>query len=93
MRPHLLITTAAAAIAVVATPASADTLRARLRELVPDARVAVAHGKMNEHQLEAVIDSFWRKETDVLVCTTIVETGLDVSGVKVIGKLDRQSVV
>ncbi|MFD1717157.1 transcription-repair coupling factor [Georgenia deserti] len=52
---------------------------ARLAELVPEARVAVAHGKMNEHQLEKVIQDFWNKEFDVLVCTTIVETGLDIS--------------
>ncbi|MFV0426757.1 MAG: transcription-repair coupling factor [Beutenbergiaceae bacterium] len=58
---------------------SIDRTAARLRELVPDARVAVAHGKMNEHQLEQVIVDFWEKRFDVLVCTTIVETGLDIS--------------
>jgi len=64
---------------------------ARLAELVPEARVATAHGQMNEHQLEAVIDSFWRKETDVLVCTTIVETGLDVSNANtlIVDRADR----
>lgn len=51
----------------------------RLRELVPEARVGVAHGKMNEHQLDQVIRAFWEKELDVLVCTTIIETGLDIS--------------
>ncbi|WP_058233842.1 transcription-repair coupling factor [Devriesea agamarum] len=51
----------------------------RLRDLVPDARVEVAHGKMNEHQLERVIVDFWEKRFDVLVCTTIVETGLDIA--------------
>ncbi|MFB9954716.1 transcription-repair coupling factor [Cellulomonas denverensis] len=51
----------------------------RLSELVPEARIAVAHGKMNEHQLEQVIADFWEKRFDVLVCTTIVETGLDIS--------------
>ncbi|MFC8192425.1 transcription-repair coupling factor [Cellulomonas sp. NPDC057328] len=51
----------------------------RLSELVPEARVAVAHGKMGEHQLERVIMDFWEKKFDVLVCTTIVETGLDIS--------------
>ncbi|MHB1064331.1 MAG: transcription-repair coupling factor, partial [Georgenia sp.] len=50
-----------------------------LAELVPEARVAVAHGKMGEHQLEKVIQKFWDKEFDVLVCTTIIETGLDIS--------------
>ncbi len=52
---------------------------ARLRRLVPEARVAVAHGQMGEHQLEQVMVDFWEKKADVLVCTTIVESGLDVS--------------
>ncbi len=51
----------------------------RLRELVPQARIAVAHGQMAEHVLEQVIVDFWEKRADVLVCTTIVETGLDIS--------------
>lgn len=52
---------------------------ARIRELVPEARVATAHGQMAEHQLEEVMLDFWEKKFDVLVCTTIVESGLDVS--------------
>ena len=56
-----------------------ERVSARLAELVPEARVGVAHGKMSEHQLELVIQAFWDKEIDVLVCTTIVETGLDIS--------------
>jgi transcription-repair coupling factor (superfamily II helicase) len=56
-----------------------DRVAAHLRDLVPDARVAVAHGKMNEHQLERVIVDFWERDFDVLVCTTIVETGLDIA--------------
>lgn len=51
----------------------------RIRELVPEARVATAHGKMGEHRLEQVVVDFWEKKFDVLVCTTIVETGLDIS--------------
>jgi transcription-repair coupling factor (superfamily II helicase) len=51
---------------------------ARLAELVPEARIAIAHGKMNEHQLERVIVDFWERRFDVLVSTTIVETGLDI---------------
>ncbi|WP_447924714.1 transcription-repair coupling factor [Georgenia muralis] len=58
---------------------SINKVAAHLGELVPEARVAVAHGKMNEHQLEKVIQDFWNKEYDVLVTTTIVETGLDIS--------------
>jgi transcription-repair coupling factor (superfamily II helicase) len=50
---------------------------ADVRELVPDARVAVAHGQMDEGQLERVVTEFWEREHDVLVCTTIVESGLD----------------
>ncbi|NUR06884.1 MAG: transcription-repair coupling factor [Nocardioidaceae bacterium] len=51
----------------------------RIRELVPEARVATAHGQMGEHRLEEVMVDFWEKKADVLVCTTIVESGLDVS--------------
>ena len=58
---------------------SMDKTAAHIRELVPEARVAVAHGKMGEHQLEEVMVAFWEKRFDVLVCTTIVESGLDVS--------------
>ncbi|MBM7785670.1 transcription-repair coupling factor [Tenggerimyces flavus] len=52
---------------------------ARIRQLVPEARVAVGHGQMSEHQLEQVMVDFWEKRADVLVCTTIVEAGLDIS--------------
>ncbi len=48
---------------------------ARLRELVPDARYAVAHGQMSEGQLEQVMLDFWNREADVLVATTIIESG------------------
>jgi transcription-repair coupling factor (superfamily II helicase) len=58
---------------------SIEKAAAHLRELVPEARVGVAHGQMGEHQLEQVMLAFWEKEFDVLVCTTIVESGLDVS--------------
>ncbi|GAA5123969.1 transcription-repair coupling factor [Haloechinothrix salitolerans] len=51
----------------------------RIRELVPEARVATAHGQMNEDKLEKIIQGFWEHEYDVLVCTTIVETGLDIA--------------
>src|SRR5450830_903077 len=56
-----------------------DRAAARLHELVPEARIVVAHGKMNEHELEQVIVDYWEKRSDVLVCTTIIETGLDIS--------------
>ena len=58
---------------------SIDRAATKIRELVPEARVAVAHGQMGEHQLEQVMLDFWEKRFDVLVCTTIVESGIDVS--------------
>ena len=57
---------------------SIDRVARRIGELVPDARIAVAHGQMNEHTLEQVILDFWDKQIDVLVCTTIVESGIDI---------------
>ncbi|WP_040160017.1 transcription-repair coupling factor [Mobilicoccus massiliensis] len=56
-----------------------EKVAARLRELVPEARVATAHGQMGEARLEQVVVDFWEKRFDVLVCTTIIETGLDIS--------------
>ncbi|WP_293775259.1 transcription-repair coupling factor [uncultured Corynebacterium sp.] len=50
-----------------------------LRDLVPEARIVVAHGQMNEDVLERTVQGFWDREFDVLVCTTIVETGLDIA--------------
>ncbi len=56
-----------------------DRATRRIRELVPEARVAIAHGQMNEDLLERTVSGFWHNEFDVLVCTTIVENGLDIS--------------
>jgi len=53
----------------------------RLQQLIPEARIAVAHGQMNEDELEEVMFGFYEHEYDVLVCTTIIETGLDISNV------------
>ena len=50
---------------------------ARLRNLVPDARFVVAHGQQSEGQLEQVMLDFWNREYDVMVATTIIESGLD----------------
>jgi transcription-repair coupling factor (superfamily II helicase) len=50
----------------------------KLAELVPEARIAVAHGQMGEAALEQIMLGFWEKEYDVLVATTIVESGLDI---------------
>ncbi|MEU2034877.1 transcription-repair coupling factor [Nocardia amamiensis] len=58
---------------------SIDKAAKRIRDLVPEARVVVAHGQMNEDALESTVQGFWQREYDVLVCTTIIETGLDIS--------------
>jgi transcription-repair coupling factor (superfamily II helicase) len=58
---------------------SIDETAEQIRALIPKARVAVAHGQMAEKQLESVMLDFLRGNTDVLVCTTIVEAGLDIS--------------
>ena len=58
---------------------SIDRAARHVRDLVPEARVAVAHGQMNEDVLERTVNGFWHNEFDVLVCTTIVENGLDIS--------------
>ncbi|GDX21965.1 transcription-repair-coupling factor [Actinomycetes bacterium] len=57
---------------------SIDRTASRLQELVPEARIRVAHGQMSEGALEDVILAFWNRDFDVLVCTTIVESGLDI---------------
>ena len=56
-----------------------DRAAAKIQELVPEARIRIAHGQMSENALEDVILAFWNREFDVLVCTTIVESGLDIA--------------
>jgi transcription-repair coupling factor (superfamily II helicase) len=58
---------------------SIDDAAARVRAMVPEARVVVAHGQLPEDALEKTVEGFWNREYDILVCTTIVETGLDIS--------------
>ncbi|WP_041684810.1 transcription-repair coupling factor [Renibacterium salmoninarum] len=58
---------------------SIERIAAHVQQLVPEARIAVAHGQMSESRLEQIIVDFWEKRFDVLVCTTIIETGLDIS--------------
>jgi transcription-repair coupling factor (superfamily II helicase) len=58
---------------------SISRVAAQLAELVPEARIAVAHGKLPEHVLEQVMVDFWERKFDVLVSTTIIETGLDIA--------------
>jgi len=57
---------------------------AHVQNLVPEARVAVAHGQMDEEDLEQVMPAFYAEQVDVLVCTTIIENGLDVPNVNTI---------
>ncbi|MCY3861563.1 MAG: transcription-repair coupling factor [bacterium] len=57
--------------------ADIDHVAADLREMVPEARIAVAHGQMDEGTLEQVVIDFWERAYDVLVCTTIIESGID----------------
>ena len=49
-----------------------------LSKLIPDARIGVAHGQMSERQLESVMSDFYHKRFNVLLCTTIIETGIDI---------------
>lgn len=58
---------------------SIDQAAIRLHALVPEARIAIAHGQMSEGMLEEVILAFWNREFDVLVATTIIENGIDVA--------------
>jgi transcription-repair coupling factor (superfamily II helicase) len=68
-----------------------EHVAAGLRDLVPDARVAVAHGQMDEGTLEQVVLDFWAGAYDVLVCTTIIESGIDMPSVNtlVVDRADR----
>jgi len=58
---------------------SIQRVASQLAELVPEARIAVAHGQLNEHALEQIVVDFWERRFDVLVSTTIIETGLDIA--------------
>ncbi|PPL15817.1 transcription-repair coupling factor [Microterricola pindariensis] len=63
---------------------SINKVAAQLAELVPEARIAVAHGKLSEAVLEQVVSDFWERKFDVLVSTTIIETGLDIANANTI---------
>ncbi|MCK4259952.1 MAG: transcription-repair coupling factor [Halanaerobiales bacterium] len=64
--------------------ADIDEIASKIKRLVPDARIAVGHGQMNEHRLEELMVGFLNGEYNVLVCTTIIETGLDIPNVNTI---------
>lgn len=68
-----------------------ERMHLRLCNLVPEARIRVAHGQMNEHQLSDVMRAFTRGEFDVLLCTTIIESGLNIPNVNtiIIERADR----
>jgi transcription-repair coupling factor (superfamily II helicase) len=70
---------------------SIDRTAVHLKELVPEARIRVAHGQMSEGELEDVILAFWNRDFDVLVCTTIVESGLDIQNANtlIVERADR----
>ncbi|TAM68332.1 MAG: transcription-repair coupling factor [Microbacteriaceae bacterium] len=63
---------------------SINRVASHLAELVPEARIAVAHGQLPEHVLEQIVVDFWERKVDVLVCTTIIETGLDIANANTI---------
>jgi transcription-repair coupling factor (superfamily II helicase) len=63
---------------------SINRIAAQLAELVPEARIAVAHGQLPEAVLEQVVVDFWERKFDVLVTTTIIETGLDIANANTI---------
>lgn len=67
---------------------SIEETRARIQNLVPDARIAIAHGQMTKNELESVIMDFTNHEYDVLVCTTIIETGIDIPNVNTLIIMD-----
>lgn len=58
-----------------------ESTASKLQKLIPEARIAVAHGQMNERHLENIMLDFVSKEYDILVCTTIIETGMDIPNV------------
>jgi transcription-repair coupling factor (superfamily II helicase) len=68
-----------------------DTVAETLATLVPEARIGIAHGQMREHQLEAAMLSFMHRKYDLLLCTTIIESGLDLPNVNtlIVNQADR----
>jgi transcription-repair coupling factor (superfamily II helicase) len=71
--------------------ADIDKVAAELRALVPEARIGIAHGQMDEAALEKIVLDFWEGKYDVLVCTTIIESGIDMPTVNtlVVDRADR----
>ena len=57
---------------------SIEAVAERIKKLVPGIKIGIAHGQMNERVLEEVILAFWNREFDLLLCTTIIESGIDI---------------
>ena len=70
---------------------SIEAMRSKLKKLLPKARIVVGHGQMDEHELEAVMQQFVNGEADVLLSTTIIESGLDIPNANtiIIDRADR----
>jgi len=70
---------------------SIEAMRERLTQLLPEARIAVAHGQMRERELERVMREFLQQRTNLLVCSTIIETGIDIptANTMVINRADK----
>ncbi|TBR44989.1 transcription-repair coupling factor [Marinomonas agarivorans] len=63
---------------------SINAVAEHLAELIPEARIAIGHGQMRERELEQVMSDFYHKRANILVCTTIIETGIDIPNVNTI---------
>jgi transcription-repair coupling factor (superfamily II helicase) len=63
----------------------------RLKKLIPEAKICYAHGQMEKHSLEKIIEDFVNQKYDILVCTTIIETGIDISNVNTLIIIDAQN--
>ena len=68
-----------------------ESKTAEIQKLVPEARIGYAHGQMSKVQLEKVIEEFVNYEYDVLVCSTIIETGIDIANVNTLIIIDAQN--
>ena len=67
---------------------SIDEFASRIKNIAPDARIAIAHGQMNKIQLESTIMDFVNYKYDILICTTIIETGIDIPNVNTLIIID-----
>ncbi len=70
---------------------SIEDIRTKIKNLVPEARVVVAHGKMNKYELEDVVTDFVDGKYDIMICTTIIETGIDIPNVNTLIVLDSDT--